>query len=275
MNAEDHLRQGNLADCLEALQNEVRAAPTDAEKRTFLFQLLSVMGDWPRALTQLSLAGELDPSALAMVSVYRPAVDCEVFREDVFAGKRTPPILGEPDQWLAELMESLRAFSAGEKDQADEMRAKAFDSAPEVSGTGTIGDNAVTFSWIADGDSRLGPVLEAVVGGEYYWVPFSRVREIEIQPPEDLRDVVWLPATVTWSNDGKAPVLIPVRYAGSTGSSDDALRLSRRTEWIDHGGDVYTGLGQRMLYTDAGEFPLLDVRKIVLDVERPELEAGD
>ena len=45
----------------------------------------------------------------------------------------------------------------------------------------------------ADADTRLGPVIEAVINGRYYWVPFGRTVEVEIAAPADLRDRVWIP----------------------------------------------------------------------------------
>ena len=44
--------------------------------------------------------------------------------------------------------------------------------------------------------------------------------------------------------------------------------LSRKTEWIEEGG-VTTGRGQRLLATDAGETPLLEVRTITLQTAAP------
>jgi type VI secretion system protein ImpE len=40
--------------------------------------------------------------------------------------------------------------------------------------------------------------------------------------------------------------------------------MSRRTEWIEN-GEWFTGLGQRMLTTDAGDHALLDTRAMVFD----------
>ncbi|MBV8329514.1 MAG: virulence protein SciE type, partial [Verrucomicrobia bacterium] len=42
---------------------------------------------------------------------------------------------------------------------------------------------------------------------------------------------------------------------------ESALRLARKTEWVDQSG-VQTGLGQRVLATDANEYPLLEIRTI-------------
>ncbi|WP_267887582.1 type VI secretion system accessory protein TagJ [endosymbiont of Ridgeia piscesae] len=41
--------------------------------------------------------------------------------------------------------------------------------------------------------------------------------------------------------------------------------MSHKTEWIDAGSDLYLGLGQRMLATDGGEFPLMNIREINLN----------
>ncbi len=137
----------------------------------------------------------------------------------------------------------------------------AFDKAPTTSGT----LDGKPFEWIADADPRMGPVLESLVNGRYYWIPFHRIRDIRIEKPVDLRDVVWMPAHFAWSNGGEAVGLIPARYAGSESSEDGQIRMSRKTEWLERDAELYLGLGQRMLTTDAGEFPLMDIREIHLD----------
>jgi type VI secretion system protein ImpE len=41
--------------------------------------------------------------------------------------------------------------------------------------------------------------------------------------------------------------------------------MARRTEWNDIAPDLQFGLGQRLLATDSGEYPILDVREITID----------
>jgi type VI secretion system protein ImpE len=125
--------------------------------------------------------------------------------------------------------------------------------------------NGNAFEWIADADSRLGPVLEVLLNGAYYWVPFERIRRIEFEKPTDVRDLVWLPAQFTWSNDGQAMGLVPVRYPGSEQAGQDPLKLARQTQWTDLGDDEFAGLGQRIVTTSGEELGLLDVREISLD----------
>lgn len=258
MSAEESLRAGRLDEALAQLQQEVRRQPADARLRVFLFQLLCVRGEWNRALTQLNVAGELDAGTLLMVQTYREALRCEVYRAEVFAGKRMPMALGEPDAWFAPLLQSLAVAAEGHAAQAAELRQRAYEAAPPTPGA----LNGAPFEWIADGDARLGPCVELILSGRYYWVPFQRIRRIEIEPPADLRDFVWAPAQLTWDNGGEAVALIPTRYPGSETAADSSIQLSRRTEWQEQGEQTYFGLGQRVFITDAAETALLDVRRI-------------
>lgn len=257
------LKEGKLADALAKLQEQVRKEPAKAQHRVFLFQLLCVTGAWDRALTQLNVAADLDPATLLMAEVCRPALACEALRKEIFAGRRSPLLLGEPQEWIGWLVQALQLQAQGQNAAASDLRARAFDAAPASSGK--INDQP--FEWIADADQRLGPVFEAIIEGKYYWVPANHIKEVAIEPPADLRDVVWTPAVFTWTNGGVKVGLIPARYPGSESSSDDAIRLGRKTDWIDAGGELEVGLGQRMFATDAGEFPLLEVRSIVIPGE--------
>ena len=258
--AEQSLRAGDPAAALAQLQEQVRAHPADAKLRTFLFQLLCVLGQWERALNQLSVASTLDPSALAMAQMYGDAVKCEPIRRQVFEGKKSPLVLGEPEQWLALLIESRLLAGQGDLQQSREMRARAFDEAPTTNGE----IDGRPFEWIADADSRLGPVLEAVINGRYYWVPFARLTKVALEKPEDLRDLVWMPAHLQFENGGESVALIPTRYAGSESSADGTIALARKTLWSDEGEDVHYGIGQRVITTDVEEVPLMEIRSISL-----------
>jgi len=261
MQAEQSLREGKLRESLAQLEDQVRKDPSNAKYRVFLFQLLVLTGEWERALTQLGVVSEIDASTLAMVQTYREAVRCEVLRSDIFAGGRAPLIFGEPEPWVALMTEALRLRAEGRQPEAQRAREQAFKDAPATPGT----INEVPFEWIADADSRLGPILEAIVNGHYYWIPFHRIRKITLEEPEDLRDMVWAAAEFTWANGGQTVGLIPTRYPGSHESDDELIRLSRKTEWSEEAEGAFVGSGQRMLATAAGEYSLLDIRSVTLD----------
>jgi len=266
MTPEEHLKSGDPVAALQALQDLVRADPSDARLRIFLFQLLCVLGDWKRAIAQLKLSAELDEGATMMAKAYREAIICEVYREKVFAGEKDPMIFGEPGEWLALLIEAQKLLAQGKLGEAAELRARAFDGAPASAGE----INGARFDWIADADMRLGPVLEVIINGRYFWLPFAQIGKLEVEEPSDLRDAVWTAGTLTLANGGELAVLIPTRYPGS-GKADAALMLARATDWCDVGDETFVGMGQRLLTTDQGDFALMDLRSLQMDG----LEAGD
>jgi len=267
--AEHSLKAGDPAAALVHLQDQVRAHPADPKLRVFLFQLLCVLGQWDRALTQLKVASELDASTLAMAQTYREAVRCEAIRRDVFAGRKSPLVFGEPEQWLAFLIESLLVSSRGDAEKSDELRRRAFDEADMSAGE----INGQQFTWIADADSRLGPVLEAIVNGRYYWVPFRRLSKVILEPPEDLRDVVWMPAHLEFENGGESVALIPARYPGSESASDGAVLLARRTEWDEVVPGAFHGRGQRTFIADSCEVPLMELRTLTFRRDAADTDA--
>jgi type VI secretion system protein ImpE len=254
------LRNGDPTTALAELQEQVRARPADAKLRIFLFQLLCVLGQWERALNQLKVASGLDPAALAMAQMYGEAVRCEAMRSDVFAGRKSPMVFGQPEQWLALLIESLLVAGRGDAARSRDLRHSAFEEADT-----SVGDiNGQPFQWVADADSRLGPVLEAVINGRYYWVPFARLAAVTVEAPEDLRDMVWIPAQLQFENGGESVALIPTRYPGSEHSDDGLVVLARKTVWEEAAPDTHYGLGQRVIATDVQDVPLLELRTLVI-----------
>jgi len=261
--AEAAIRAGAPRRALAALTEAVKTAPSKAQLRIFLAQLLCVLGQWERAHTQLNVVAELDDTAGPMREMVGHALRCEKIRAAVFEGRRPPMLFGEPEAWLATLIESMLRAGAGEADLARSLSARAFDEAPASRGR----IDGEPFEWIADGDSRLGPVLEAMVQGRYYWVPFNRLERVAIEAPTDLRDMVWLPAQLRFVNGGEVIAMLPTRYPGSERSDDDQILMARKTEWRSDGGDGerWFGLGQRVLTSDRGEHDLLSVRTIEID----------
>lgn len=258
LRAQALLREGLIAEALSELQAGVRGNAADPRLRVFLAQLLMVQGAWERALGQLQVAAQMDPANTPMAYTYREAIAAERVRTAVFAGKQPPTILGEPKSWMATHLDAIQALGVGGRDA--EIRAAimlAFEAAPQIAGT----LNGQPFEWLGDADMRLGPVFELLVNGRYFWVAGQHIKSLTFDAPADLRDLVWLPGYVEWTNGGTAPVLMPARYPGSE-SAQALLQLARKTEYLELLPEFWIGLGQRMLVTDAAEYPLLEVRTI-------------
>jgi type VI secretion system protein ImpE len=259
------LKAGQLREALHALTAQVRSHPADASLRVFLFQLLALLGEWERAADQLKVAGGLDAQNAPMVAAYGFALQGERERERVFAGAAEPAIESEHAPWQTLLMQSLRRFCEDDPEQAARLREQAFEQADAVSGT----IDGEPFEWIADADSRIGPCLELIVKGGYRWAPFPLISELRFEAPADLRDKVWTAVQIAWAGGGSTVGFVPTRYSGTERADDADLTLARRTVWTDRGHEGFVGSGQRMFVTDAGEYPLLDVRTITFDKPHP------
>ena len=260
MNAEMLIQAGDPAAALKSLEQDIRSKPSDPALRIFLFQLLAINGQWRRAQTQLELINDMDDKAVAMVQVYRDVINCELHREAVFQGQSKPLVMGEPEPWVAHLIEAQQAWARGDMQSFEEFNGKAFAEAPTRSGR--INDEG--YEWLADADQRFGPVLEVIFNQHYYWVPLERIQRLKTEEPTDLRDLIWLPAEITWMNGGRNMVMLPSRYPGVEGASGPDL-LARHTDWVARGEGQFEGVGQKMLATDANEYPLLQVRSIEFD----------
>lgn len=263
-------RATTLAETREQLQDHVRRQPGDVPSRLALFQLLCVLGQWTRARTQLVALSELDVGWRMHAIGFEAVLACEKFRADVFAGARTPLVLGEPPAWLGELVQALALLVRRAWAPAAELRRRALDAAPDVAG---CIDGSATFASLTDADSRLGPVLEAYVDGKYFWVPYERIARIEFEPPAEVLDLVWSRARFTWRSGGVSHGYVPVRYPATELEPDDATRCARVTRWTEAPEETFLGLGQRLVATDRGDFPLLEMRNIEFAISAPE-EAG-
>lgn len=258
LDVSEHIASGDLETALKTAQQQIRQNPADSKWRILLFQLHAILGNWDKARTQLDVLRDLNASNLALVQTYEQVLLCEVLRQAVFAGDKSPLIFGEPQQWIALLQQALKLTAHQQYSEAKSLREQAFDLAPIT--PGTINDEA--FDWLADADLRLGPMLEAILNGQYYWIPFQHIQAIRMEPPSDLRDVAWMPAYFTWRNGGETVGFIPTRYPNSEIHPDSAIKLARKTEWQEPDTGLFIGLGQRLLSTNTNDYALMDIREI-------------
>ena len=88
------------------------------------------------------------------------------------------------------------------------------------------------FEWIADADSRLGPVLEAASTAATTGCRSRAWRRSTFEAPEDLRDCVWMPAHlhVRQRRRDRRADSDPLSRARRR-ASDGAICLARKTDW--------------------------------------------
>lgn len=229
MTARQLFQAGQLDEAIEVLEAEVRDSPTDAQRRTFLFELLCFAGHYDRAEKQLTVLGRANRDAEMGALLYHGALNAERMRQDMFE-KQSFPI----------------------------------SSANIVGGT----LNGKPFSSLTDADPRIGPRLELFAGGQYMWLAFEHVAQLRLEPPKRLRDLLWAPAIVrpaeTFTGLELGGALLPVIAPQTWKHSDPAVRLGRVTEWQELADRSQAPVGQKMLLVDDEEFPILEVRELLM-----------
>ena len=258
MDLSEALKGGRLSEALAAAKDAVRKAPSDSRQRSILFQLYCIQGNWEGAQTQLKLVGEFDVEATIWVGNCEKVLACESSRQAVFAGKAAPTLFGKPPEWVGGTVEALRLGLEGKWPAAAASQAHALEMAPATAAR--VNDQEV--AWVADGDSRLGPLLEAFVDGKYYWIPFEHIRAVTMSVRTHMMDSIWAPAEFRWLNEGMAKGYIPVRYPGSEASTDPQIQLGRKTDWAERTENFFCGLGHRVFVTDTAEFGLAEIQSI-------------
>jgi type VI secretion system protein ImpE len=220
-------------DAMKALSAELRDNPTDARRRTFLFELLCFAGEWERADKQLEVLGQAGPESEMGVLLYRSALFAERQRHDLFQRGELPP----------------------EQQQED----------TEAERNGVVNDKP--FTYFADADPRIGARLELFAAGNYLLLPIEHVASIQIPPPKRLRDLIWTPAAVRTTPSFKGSelgeVLLPVLAPFSWRHPEEAVRLGRMTVWEKtDGAEFQVPFGQKVWQVDDEDVPFLELRAL-------------
>jgi type VI secretion system protein ImpE len=243
-----------IAARIEQIESHIRAQSIFAAHRWALFQWLCITGDWARAVIQLQTWAKLEPQQTRAAQIYRGLIRAERWRQQVVAGSERPGFILEPAPWVMELAFALRLAGNGQREHADEVREKALDAAPLIAAYTPRG----VASWIADSDSRFGPVCEVITAGNYRWVPFADLAAWHIAPPENLIDLVWAPSVLTLTDGNVVRGFMPARYLGSEAATD-VLRLGRETVWHETGRTAVIALGQKTWTTSQDDFGLFEL----------------
>lgn len=269
MNVQELLKASKFSEALAAQKKQVQANPAAAKERYLLSVLFAFNGEWERSSTQLSVATQADDKNYGLIGkIFQTLLKIEAQRRAVFSGESSPLVFGKPKDWIIQLIQALKADSQQDYESASKLRQEALSKADAISGK----IDGQDFEWLADTDERLGPVLEAIVDGKYYWVPFCYVRSLSIAKPTQLSDYLWTPARVTWQNGGQTEAYIPSRYIDSEKQDDEQIKLARKSNWEKAESSCEKGLGQKVLFSNKEDFPLLDIRSLVFEQDESLLE---
>src|SRR5438876_8893464 len=92
MNAKELFKAGKLNEAVQALNAEVRDNPTDAQRRTFLFELLCFQGEFDRAEKHLNVLAGANREAEMGAVLYFSVLHAERTRQELFAKRDFPSV---------------------------------------------------------------------------------------------------------------------------------------------------------------------------------------
>lgn len=279
-----HPTQGeSLLRKLRQAEAAVRREPAEPEHRWTLVETLCLLCQWERALQQLQAWVRLAPQWQAQAQLVRGLIQAEHQRTLVFGGQqRAAPVVDMPE-WMALMAKALEHNAAGEVEQADACRHQALEQAPGRSGVchwdaRTSGDDSAAhheqaFEWLADSDTRLGPVCELMVAGAYRWLAFADIASIQMEAPARTLDLVWRPARIQLHGDDQGSAgrhlhaFLPsrscwVQVPAEPREQQQALMQARLTLWQEAGSSGIFVQGQKTWMSDGIDWPLLDVREV-------------
>jgi type VI secretion system protein ImpE len=254
----DLFRDGRLQDAIAAQTELVRAAPTEIARRWFLAELLCFGEEWERADRLLDIiasqAAGLKSAALGFQRLLRG----EETRTQVMAEGRAPQILGAQGGSLYPAVEALLALRDGKL--AEAAAKLAADAAPAVTG---LRNGEQRFDVFRDLDDVCAGFIEFITeAGEYHWVPVADLARLEMRPLARPADLIWRPARLEVRSGRADNVYLPARYVANGTDIDDALRLARRTEWLESEGAPVRGMGQRMFLIGDDDVPIHELGRV-------------
>jgi type VI secretion system protein ImpE len=262
--SEDLFRAGLLREAIEAQSAAVKATPSDIRRRWVLAELLCFVGEWERADRALEVIVAQAPQQQAAVLAFQHLLRGEEVRRQVMNEGRAPEILGAERNGPRAALTALLCLREGKPEDAVHVLAE--DESPVA--VGGTRNREQSFDGFRDLDDVYSPFVEMIAhGGRYLWVSVAALKLIEIEPLTTVRDLLWRPARLSVQGGPVGNVFLPTIYptdpAGTaTGADRDALRLGRRTEWLDRPGAPVRGLGLRSFLVGETDIPIHELGRL-------------
>ncbi len=262
--AGDALRAGDVAAALAAATAAVKAAPTDADARWLMAELLLITGEAERADRMLDAAALQEPNPAVLE--FRKLLRAEVLRTQVLREGRAPKYQGG-DATRAQ-QAALRARMllrlgdvAGAIDAAAEVEALRM---PVLGHLEDAQGERQNFDDLRDADDLWAAEFEVLTtAGDHLLVPVERVRSLSFDPPRRARDLIWRRCSIDLKDGTEGVVFMPALYLGPAAETEDPLRLGRATEWTDPADGPVRGRGQRMWLVGEEVLPLTSLHTVV------------
>lgn len=257
--AKELLKAGQLSKARGQLIADVKSAPADHSVRTLLFQTLVICGEWDKAEHHLNTIVLQDPKTETGVQVYKNLLHAEKERLEVFNQGRRPSFMPETPAYLESYLSAWQKLLDNQTESAKEIFDQIDHQIPQP--VGVVNGN--NFCGITDTDQFLSRFLETFTYEHYVLIPFESIRELTIDAPKTLFDLIWAGARVTTWEGLNINCYLPVLYPESYLHQDDRVKLGRMTDWQSLGGGYSKGNGQHVYQVGTEEISILEIREIV------------
>lgn len=262
--AKELLKAGQLLKAREQLIALVKATPADLALRTLLFQTLVFCGEWDKAERHLDALVQQDSKVETGVQVYKNLLHAEKERLDVMTQGRRPSFLPESPAYLEAYLSAWQQLSENRPESAKELFEQINRQVQHPSGN----INGKPFTGFADTDQLLSRFLEIFTFERYVLIPFESIRELIIEAPKTLFDLIWIGAQVTTWGGLNINCYLPVLYPGSYLHDDERVKLGRMTDWQSLGGGYTKASGQHVYQVGSEEVSLLEIREIIFSASQ-------
>lgn len=253
MSASELFKAGKLKEAIEVQTQEVRANPTDAGRRLFLFELFAFAGDLDRARRQIDAVRYDEVDRDATVQRYGKLLLSEAARRATFEQSQPPSFLTEIPYHVRMRLDAVRNFLPFHRVSE---AGGLLEAAKKVTPALKVVLNGAPHDGLVDADDVFGSILEVMTNGLYYWVPLEHVATLAMNEPRAPRDLLWIPARIELTDGQTGEVFLPALYPGSHLHPDDLVKLGRSTDWktLEGEGGPTLGIGQKTYV--AGEEPV-------------------
>jgi type VI secretion system protein ImpE len=258
--ANELLEAGKLRDAIQAMNDEVKRNPTDVQRRSFLAELLCVVGRLDRADAQLEVIVQQDTKAALGVALMRQLIRAETARHDFYSSGRLPEFLDVPPPHIQQHLEASIHLREKRESEAMHLLEQAEEQRPRVKGT----CNGKPFDDLRDLDDMTAGVFEVLTStGKFYWIPVDRVHSIEFRKPDRLRDLIWRRAAMSIADGPEGEVFLPATYCLDGENADESALLGRITEWRGGGGAPTRGVGQVSFLVGDESVPIMQMETVI------------
>ncbi|GGH20256.1 protein of avirulence locus [Alsobacter metallidurans] len=257
------LKAGDLKAALDAATAAVKAAPTDADARWLLAEVLVLIGDPERADKMLDAAALHDPNPAVLE--FRKLLRAEVQRAQSLREGRAPRYQGGAATPAQQAAAKARVLLRASEIKDAIVAAEAVETLrPRAPATMLLADGTETqVDDLRDADDLFAAEFEVLTtGGDYMLVPVERVLSLEFDAPRRVRDLAWRRCAIDLKDGTDGIVFMPALYLGAAPETDDAFRLGRQTDWSDPARGPVRGRGLRTLLAGDDAVGLTEVARL-------------